>query len=49
MKLVMIGGYPLNKIYGGVAVHIAKLTHQISLRSDVELHIITFGTENNKV
>jgi glycosyltransferase involved in cell wall biosynthesis len=47
MKIVLLTKYPLGELSDGPAVHRAGLIYYISQRSDIELHIVTFGDENN--
>ena len=50
IKVAMLCTYPLNenKIYGGVETHVYHLTHHIALLSDIELHIVTLGTNKKQ-
>ena len=46
IKVVMLGPYLYEM--GGVTMHIKKLTKYLSLRDDIELHLVTVGTKNEK-
>lgn len=49
MKILMIGTYPLGKIYGGVPTYTYNFAHYLGKRNDVELHVITFGDESKEI
>jgi len=48
MKVLMIGTYPLGVIYGGVPTYTYRFAHYLSKRSEIQLHVITFGDENKE-
>ena len=48
MKIVIICGYPLNKVFSGSKIYEAKLTSHLSHIKNLELHIITVGKENKQ-
>lgn len=47
LKVVMLG--PFLYEMGGVTVHIRKLANYLSLRDDVELHVVTVSTKNEEI
>ena len=49
IKVAMLCGYPLKQIYGGVAMHVDRLTYHLSKMNDIELHVISFGDETKEV
>ena len=49
MKIVMLGGIHVNKPKGGVQMHIDRLANHLSKREDIELHLITFGSEKKEL
>ena len=48
IRVVMLGSYPLQTIYGGVENHFYHLAHHIVLLKDVELHIVTLGDTDER-
>jgi len=46
IKVAMLGPYTSSLEFGGVAVHINKLTEYLSNRDDIILHIITLGEKD---
>jgi glycosyltransferase involved in cell wall biosynthesis len=47
IKVVMLGPYLYEM--GGVTMHIKKITTYLSRRDDIELHLVTIGTKNEKI
>ena len=48
MKVVILCGYPLNRIYTGSKIYEDKLTYHLSRIRNIELHIITIGEKNRQ-
>jgi glycosyltransferase involved in cell wall biosynthesis len=48
MKVVILCGNPLNRIYTGSKIYEDKLTYHLSRIRDIELHIITIGEKNRQ-
>lgn len=46
MKLTMVGSYPLDRVYGGVSMHIVKLAQHLTNIDDIELHILVLGNKS---
>lgn len=46
MKVVVLGGLPLNGERSGYLNHIDKLTQAISAMDNIEMHVITLGKKN---
>lgn len=52
MKIVILGGYPMDKIhggdriYGGVETHTYYLIRHMSMLNNVELHVVMLGMDN---
>ncbi|MCK4347296.1 MAG: glycosyltransferase family 4 protein [Thermoplasmatales archaeon] len=49
MKVAILCEYSLNKKGDGASRDIDGLTHYLSRRDNIELHVITFGNENKKI
>jgi glycosyltransferase involved in cell wall biosynthesis len=49
MKIVMLGGIHVNKPKGGVEMHIDRLVIHLSKREDIELHLLTFGSNKKEI
>lgn len=47
IKVVMLGPYLYEM--GGVTMHIKKLTKYLARKDDIELHLVTVGTKNEKI
>ena len=47
IKVTIVGKYPMSEIYGGAAVYMYQLTQHIQCY-DIELHVVTFGSENKE-
>ena len=49
IKVAMVGGYPLDsRICGGAMIHTYHLANHIALLSDIELHVIRLGSNNEQ-
>jgi glycosyltransferase involved in cell wall biosynthesis len=46
MRVAVLCQYPFEKMWGGPAIYIDRLTYHISCIKDVELHIITIGEKS---
>lgn len=49
IKIALLAPYLTNSKVNGVEMQIKKLTKYLSLRGDVEPHVITFGDENEEI
>ena len=43
MRILMLSGYPLTERVSGSLVHAAKLSQYISMKEDMQVHVITLG------
>lgn len=48
MKITILCGNALSRIYTGSTIYESKLTYYLSHKKDIELHIITVGNENKQ-